>query len=466
MGNGGDLNICIKERGDKLPEPDVMIVEARNKKPSLKVVSEGGSIKTLHSLYDPEAEAKNIVNAFEFDGTGILVVLGLGLGYHLRELGRRYPDARIIVVEAIPEIYELTEGHVEAFDSNMKFMVGLSHDEVIKRITVHIIRGGMLPLSVFALPSAVSSFPGYYSPILNVLENTIADKVAQSIKKTITLLEITVDRLVTENISSEMSANIGELCFDLGLYAKAKYFLERSLAVNNNNNINPVNDLYESQELDDMKVYWDACARHNAMGHIATDNWESEDVFHKCGERDLADLLKNLDEEFLKNGNKKVLEIGCGIGRILKPFANMYPDLNIFGVDVSEEMVRKGRLRLEEIKNVKLIRTSGKDLKLFENNSFDFVYSFVVLQHIPRKFVRNYFKEVSRILDERGFFVFQMPISTEENKPPEPPDSDFRTVRFYSLEEVNMICRSNGLNIAKTSRFSEDSLWFTTSKTH
>ena len=458
------MNISIEEKAYNLNEPNVMIVEARNKKPSLRVVSEDGSVKTIHSLYDPEAEARKIVNAFEFDGKGILVVLGLGLGYHLIELERRFPDAKIIVVEALPEIYELTEGHGEAFDINIAFMVDLSQDEVIKRITAHIIREGMLPLSVFTLSSAVSAFPGYYRPILNVLENTIADKVSQSIKKTITLLEMIVDGLVTENISSEMSANIGQICLDLCLYAKAKYFIEKSIAVNNNDNINSMDDLHESVELDDMKVYWDACARHNAKRHIATDNWESEEIFHECGERDLFKILNNLDEDFLKTGNKRVLDIGCGIGRILKPFADQYPGLKLFGVDVSAEMIRKGRLRLKEFENVKLMRTGGNDLKLFEDSSFDLVYSYIVLQHIPRKFVQNYFNEVSRILDKKGCFVFQMPMRSEEKEYSEPPDSDFRTVRFYSLEEVNMLCRSEGLHITKTSRCSEDSLWFTVSK--
>ena len=57
-----------------------------------------------------------------------------------------------------------------------------------------------------------------------------------------------------------------------------------------------------------------------------------------------------------------------------------------------------------------------------------------------------------------------MPMRTEEEKLPESPDTDFRTVRFYSLEEVNLLCKSNGLTISKTSRCSEDSLWFTCRK--
>ena len=456
------MNITIKASEEKLSAPEVMIVEARNKKPSLKVVSEDGSVKTIHSLYDPEAEAKNIVNAFDFNGKGLLVVLGLGLGYHLRELERRFPHSRIIVIDASPEIFKLTVLHVETFDSNIQFIVGHSLDEVIKRISTHIIRGGMPQLSVFALPSLISAFPGYYRPILDVLENSIADEVAHSMNRIITMTEMTVDGLVNEEISLSMSINIGQLCFDLGLYSKAKYFFERSM--DNNIDINSSIELNESVELDDMKTYWDACARHNAKRHIATENWQTEESFHKCGERDLDNLLKNMDENILLTGNEKVLEIGCGIGRLLKPFATLYPGMSLFGIDVSEEMIRKARLRLNEIENVELIRTSGKDLENFDDNSLDFVYSYVVLQHMPRKFVHTYFLEVARILNEKGSFVFQMPISTEEKKPPEPPDSDFRTVRFYSLEEMNLLCSSNGLNITKTSRCSEDSIWFSVNK--
>ena len=56
------MNISTKERTRQESGSDFMIVEAKNKKPSLKVIAGDGSIKTFHSLYDPEAEAKNIIN--------------------------------------------------------------------------------------------------------------------------------------------------------------------------------------------------------------------------------------------------------------------------------------------------------------------------------------------------------------------------------------------------------------------
>jgi SAM-dependent methyltransferase len=337
----------------------------------------------------------------------------------------------------------------------------------------------------------------------------------QQLRTVVSSLEKFIKEIKDENITADMSVKVGELCFEIRLIENAQYFFQRAVALDrgNSNAHNDLGVLYcqkgqfkiaegffkkaldldhenmdahrnltllcenagqltsedtgegsEKIELRDMSAYWDDCAQDNAMRHIATDDWQSEAVFHKCGERDLANLLKNLDGEFLNSHDKQVLEIGCGIGRMMKPFTMWYPDLNITGVDVSEEMLRKGRARLKEFKNVTFLRSNGKDLKIFEDNSFNFIYSYVVLQHIPRKFVHSYFGEVSRILDEKGFFVFQMPMRTEERKPPEPPDSDFRTLRYYSLEDVHMLCRSKGLTIVNTTRCSEDSLWFTATK--
>jgi len=76
---------------------------------SLRVRGEDGSIRTLHSLYDPEREAETLVGSFSFSGRGILVVLGLGLAYHLKELSSRFPQAKMVVIEASRELYEIVK---------------------------------------------------------------------------------------------------------------------------------------------------------------------------------------------------------------------------------------------------------------------------------------------------------------------------------------------------------------------
>ena len=155
-------------------DDDISTVETKTGALSLRVRGDDGYKKTLHSLYDPVAEARNIIDAFHFDGKGILVVLGLGLGYHLVELARKFPEAEIFVVEAIPEIYELAKEHGPELDKRIKFIIGLSTDKVLREIIQYQRRAGSPPLSSFVLSSAVSAFPDYFRPIFASLKNTMS----------------------------------------------------------------------------------------------------------------------------------------------------------------------------------------------------------------------------------------------------------------------------------------------------
>jgi len=53
--------------------------------------------------------------------------------------------------------------------------------------------------------------------------------------------------------------------------------------------------------------------------NIAINAWQSEEVFHETG---LRDLRKVITSDFISiPAGAKALEIGCGIGRLLKPLA-------------------------------------------------------------------------------------------------------------------------------------------------
>jgi spore maturation protein CgeB len=160
----------------------LIFVETKSGAQTLKVTGEDGAEKTIHSLYDPRAEAKSIVSSFEFDGRGILVVLGLGLGYHVAELAKRFSDAEILVVEALSEILEAAKEHGPALDGNIKIITGLSADEAIRVITSRQMKDGIKPLSVFALSSAVSAFSSYYKPILERLNKTVSIRLWDRLK--------------------------------------------------------------------------------------------------------------------------------------------------------------------------------------------------------------------------------------------------------------------------------------------
>ena len=61
----------------------------------------------IHSAFDPLRDAERAVASFDPAKKGIIVVLGLGLGYHLRLLSDRFPDRTVIAIEHDRELVDI-----------------------------------------------------------------------------------------------------------------------------------------------------------------------------------------------------------------------------------------------------------------------------------------------------------------------------------------------------------------------
>jgi len=173
--------MTFEKRFSVNPE-DLSVVTTKKDVPTLRIKGYDGTVKTLHSLYDPVAEAVSIVSAFECDGKGLLVVLGLGLGYHVAELRKRFPDAELLVVEASPEVCELAKKHGPPLEDRIEILTGISPEDALNEITRYQMKDGITPLAVFTLSSAVSAFPQYYRPVLDALKKTTTIKLWDRLK--------------------------------------------------------------------------------------------------------------------------------------------------------------------------------------------------------------------------------------------------------------------------------------------
>lgn len=78
---------------------------------------------------------------------------------------------------------------------------------------------------------------------------------------------------------------------------------------------------------------------------------------------------------------RRVLEFGCGVGRLAIPFARLSPD--VVGVDVAVSMLDEAARNCAALgaPSVKLVR--GDDRLTAVEGEFDLVHSFIVFQHIP-----------------------------------------------------------------------------------
>lgn len=153
----------------------------------------------------------------------------------------------------------------------------------------------------------------------------------------------------------------------------------------------------------DMERDWDERARRNARFFVAGYDWQSEEQFRLSGERDLeAIVLKGIDLP----SDAVVLEIGCGLGRLLRPMSKRAHEVH--GVDISSEMVRQATEELRDCPNVHVHHTDGSLLSLGKG-AFDFCYSYVVFQHISEKeAVLRYFSDAAELLKPGALFRFQI----------------------------------------------------------
>lgn len=125
-----------------------------------------------------------------------------------------------------------------------------------------------------------------------------------------------------------------------------------------------------------------------------------------------------------------ILDFGCGIGLQSYLLANM--GYNIYGLETVEDKSLDGffkgkagehkRTRDESMKNVwGLIQNKVKvnfqfydGMHIpFDDESFNIVFTYAVIEHIPPEELNNILKEIKRVLKEKGlFYIFQLPQRT------------------------------------------------------
>lgn len=131
----------------------------------------------------------------------------------------------------------------------------------------------------------------------------------------------------------------------------------------------------------------------------------------------------------------RILDMGCSSGHFTLALADAYPDAEIYGVDLSLQM-------LEHLRRVG--NANGYAWKLyqrpaeatgFDDNYFDFVGSYILIHELPAVITRAVFKEAFRVLKPGGDMVM----------------SD--TTRFVDLDKVNE------WRADRTARFGGEPYW-------
>lgn len=96
----------------------------------------------------------------------------------------------------------------------------------------------------------------------------------------------------------------------------------------------------------------------------------------------------------------KILEIGCGSGRNLLPFAKQ--GFDCYGIDFSKNMIKFAKEYCKKYNfKINLKKARAEELP-FQDSSFDYVLSIATLHHLNRKEQELAVKEMARVLKPGG----------------------------------------------------------------
>jgi ubiquinone/menaquinone biosynthesis C-methylase UbiE len=157
-----------------------------------------------------------------------------------------------------------------------------------------------------------------------------------------------------------------------------------------------------------MRRDWDDRARKNAFHYIASwrDEWDLAS-FLASGQEDFSNFVSPILERCdIPTTGGVMVELGCGAGRMTPNFAERYD--RVLALDLSSEMLQRAREIHSQTTNILWLRVGGENLACLVSNSTDFLFSYLVLQHLPsEELAFSYVREMLRVLRPGGAFLFQ-----------------------------------------------------------
>lgn len=98
--------------------------------------------------------------------------------------------------------------------------------------------------------------------------------------------------------------------------------------------------------------------------------------------------------------DKKLLDFGCGWGRITRMWLKVIPGENIYAVDPMDEMIN---LCKKTIPNVNFIKTNpAPPISNFHDNMFDLLTAYSVFSHLNGEYLNLWFAEFARLMKKNG----------------------------------------------------------------
>jgi SAM-dependent methyltransferase len=203
-------------------------------------------------------------------------------------------------------------------------------------------------------------------------------------------------------------------------------------------------------QLKDLQRHWHEFGRRDPLWAILTlpgkrDAGWRVDEFFQTGREEIAQVLAHLDELGLPRPSRRALDFGCGVGRLTQALCEQIGAA--CGVDIAPSMIERARQFNRHGSRCEYVVNDAEDLSRFADETFDFIFSSRVLQHMRADYSAKYLREFLRVLSPGGAAVFQIPTAPPPAAAGPPTDASIAAAALADAAyRAQITCRTQALN--------------------
>lgn len=159
---------------------------------------------------------------------------------------------------------------------------------------------------------------------------------------------------------------------------------------------------------------------------------------------------QNRVQEFIEliGTNKKVLDLGCGPGNVSKQLMLYGKEFDIFGIDLSEEMVKLARL------NVPVGEFICEDIRAvsFPEDSFDVILLSFCIVHLSDAETAGLIQKVAQYLRPQGKLLISFMEGKEDGFEKTSFSEDEIYFCYHTTDDIVTLLEENKLSIMKVTK--------------
>ena len=102
---------------------------------------------------------------------------------------------------------------------------------------------------------------------------------------------------------------------------------------------------------------------------------------------------------------RRILDMGCAVGHSTVPYTEVFPDAEVYAIDVAAPMLRYAHARAEDLGAKIHFSQQNAEKTNFKDGYFDLIVSHILLHETSEKAIHNIMRECNRLLKSGGMMV-------------------------------------------------------------